>query len=152
MAMKHPYPQIGISMLVSAFPGTGKSHYCNQSGLDNYPGWATDSDSSMFDKARFPDNYIEHIKRHIGKCCRIFISSHKEVREALVANGLPFTLVYPHVSLKQEYLERYKQRGSSQAFIDLIYNNWEAWLTELKEQKGCFHLELQKGEFLSNMM
>lgn len=150
--MKHPYPEIGISMLVSAFPGTGKTTYYMSGGLDNWPNFAIDSDSSKFDKAHFPENYIEHIKRHIGKCCRIFISSHKEVREALVVNNLPFTLVYPHISLKQEYLENYRQRGSSEAFIELIDKNWELWLTELKNQEGCFHLELQRGEFLSNMM
>jgi hypothetical protein len=54
-------------------------------------GFATDSDSSKFDKANFPDNYIEHIKQKISEgYARIFISSHKEVREALVKNGLEF--------------------------------------------------------------
>jgi hypothetical protein len=140
------------TILVSAFPGTGKSHYCNVD-VDHMPGnWAIDSDSSKFDKRNFPANYIEHIKSNIGKVKIIFISSHKDVRDALVTNALPFTLVYPNAELKDEYLERYKQRGSSQAFIDLISKNWDAWLEELRNQKGCKHIELQSCQFISNLL
>ena len=32
------------------------------------------------------------------------VSSHKEVREALVENGIFFTLVYPEPSIKEEYI------------------------------------------------
>jgi len=83
-------------MLVAGFPGTGKSSYCYRDADYMPQGFATDSDSSKFDKADFPQNYIEHIKEKISEgYARIFISSHKEVREALVENGLEFTLIYP---------------------------------------------------------
>jgi len=137
-------------MLVAAFPGTGKTYY----GSYYMPqGFATDSDSSKFDKANFPANYIEHIKKCIKEgYARIFISSHKDVRDALVANELEFTLVYPKESLKDEYLERYKQRGSPQGFIDLIDKNWSNWLSECRSQKGCNHIELEIGQFIMNVM
>jgi hypothetical protein len=138
------------TQLISAFPGTGKSYYYNS---DYMPaGFCIDSDSSTFDKAKFPDNYIEHIKNNIGIVAKIFISSHKEVREALVNNELEFVLVYPKEELKQEYLQRYKNRGSSEAFISLIDKNWDAWIKELKEQKNCKHIELDSGQFISNVL
>ena len=115
-------------LLIAAFPGTGKSHYCSNGNYSQYipEGFCCDSDSSQFDKSQFPENYIEHIKKRIEQnYARIFISSHKEVRDALVANNLSFTLVYPDKSLKQEYLERYKKRGSHPKFVELIENNWD---------------------------
>ena len=140
-------------LLVAAFPGTGKTYYCYRDADYMPQGFATDSDSSKFDKANFPANYIEHIKEKIKQgYARIFISSHKEVRDALVANGLKFTLVYPKENLKEEYLQRYKERGSSQAFIDLIDKNWSNWLFELHRQAGCTHIELESGQFISNVM
>jgi len=139
-------------MIISAFPGTGKTSYCNLYS-DYIPDiFASDSDSSKFDKANFPQNYIEHIKEKISEgYARIFISSHKEVRDALVENGLEFILVYPKKELKEEYLKRYKERGSTDNFINLISNNWDLWLDELKNQKGCKHIELESGQFICNV-
>lgn len=139
--------------VISAFPGTGKSYYVSMGeGSDYMPsGFASDSDSSKFDKSDFPRNYIEHIKDKINEgYARIFVSSHKDVREALIENGINYTLVYPSLDQKEDYIERYKQRGSSESFINLISDNWENWINECKNQKGCEHLELQKGEYLYN--
>jgi hypothetical protein len=141
------------TMLVAAFPGTGKSHYCNVD-VDYMPqGFAIDSDSSKFDKSQFPENYIQHIKQKIAEgYARVFISSHKEVRDALVLNNLPFVLIYPAKDLKQEYIDRYKQRGSNEKFVELVSNNWDKWIDELKSQKGCHHIELKSGQFVANVV
>lgn len=131
--------------LISAFPGTGKSFYFKSSILIGL-----DSDSSTFDKADFPNNYINHIKENIDKVDYILISSHKPVRDALVENNLPFILVYPNRSLKDEYIERYKERGSSEQFIKLITENWDSWMDGLEEQDECKHVVLWSGEYLSD--
>ena len=104
-----------VTVLCAAFPGTDKSHYFRNSELD-----VLDSDSSTFDKSEFPANYIEHIKNNMGKVDVILISSHEEVRDALVESELPFTLVYPDKDLKGDYIARYKERGSPEKFIELI--------------------------------
>lgn len=133
------------AILYSAFPGTGKTHlFQNQSDLK-----VLDSDSSKFDKSEFPGNYIKHIQNHLGKADVICISSHKEVRDALVAQNMIFSLVYPHVRLKDEYLQRFRGRGDVDGFIKLIASNWNNWLLELRNQKHCKHIVLKSGEFLS---
>jgi two-component SAPR family response regulator len=138
------------TQLISAFPGTGKSYYYHSDYMPD--GFCLDSDSSTFDKSNFPANYIEHIKNNIGVVRKIFISSHKEVRDALVKNNLDFILVYPKAELKQEYLQRYINRGSSESFISLIDKNWDNWIKELKEQENCKHIELESGQFISNVL
>ena len=140
-------------LIISGFPGTGKSYYIARGeGSDYMPqGFASDSDSSKFDKSNFPQNYIEHIKSLIAKgTMRIFVSSHKEVRDALVKEGIEFILVYPKKELKEEYLQRYQERGSSEQFIKLISDNWDNWIDELESQKGCSHLQLESNEFMYN--
>lgn len=139
-------------MVISAFPGTGKSHYVNSESGYMPNDFATDSDSSKFDKSDFPKNYIQHIKNNINDgYARIFVSSHKDVREALIKNEIEFTLVYPSLDQKDDYIKRYKERGSSESFIKLISDNWENWINECKNQKGCKHIELKQGQFLSNV-
>ena len=132
--------------IISAFPGTGKSHFSVNSSLK-----VLDSDSSTFDKSQFPENYINHIKSNEGKADIICISSHEEVRRALVENNLQFALVYPNPSLKEEYLDRYKQRGSSEDFIRLLETNWDLWLKGCSTQDGCCHIVLESGEFLNDI-
>ncbi len=146
-------PTIGNTMLVAAFPGTGKSYYCNVDADYIPQSFATDSDSSQFDKNHFPENYIEHIKQKISEgYARVFISSHKDVREALVLNNLPFVLIYPAKELKEEYIERYKQRGNNEKFIQLLSDNWDNWIDECKSQTGCYHIELKSNQFVANVV
>lgn len=132
------------ALLISAFPGTGKSYlFKNSKNLK-----VLDSDSSKFDKKDFPENYIKHIKNNMNEADIICISSHKEVREALVDNNLDFVLIYPEKNLKEEYIKRYKDRGSDENFIKLLDTNWDNWLKELDDQEGCDKIRLSKGEFL----
>lgn len=136
------------TQLISAFPGTGKSHFFR----NNKDKVVLDSDSSTFDKSNFPNNYIQHIKDNMGKADIILISSHKEVREALVQNNLRFLLVYPEVDLKDDYVERYKERGSPEAFINLLEKMWDTWINEMDNQTGCDKIKLKKGEYLSDLL
>lgn len=136
------------TMIISAFPGCGKSHYFR----NNENKTVLDSDSSTFDKSDFPRNYIEHIKSNIGKADVIMVSSHKEVREALVENDIFFTLVYPEPSIKEEYIQRYIDRGSPESFVNLLTNNWNNWISELEEQKSCDKITLKEGQYLSDVI
>lgn len=140
------------TIIISAFPGVGKSYLFRNSKLS-----VLDSDSSNYSwvskgvrNSDFPNNYINHIKDNIGVADVILISSHKIVRDALVENGIDFTLVYPSKECKDEYLERYKSRGSDNGFISMIDSNWDEFINELDNQENCNKVILMKGEYLSN--
>jgi len=133
--------------LISAFPGCGKSHFFRETKQD-----VLDSDSSTFDKSDFPANYIKHIKKNMGEVDIILISSHEEVRDALVDNDLDFTLIYPDKTLKDEYIGRYEERGNEESFVKLLKSKWDEWLTDVEEQKGCKHIKLKSNEFLSDVI
>ena len=134
------------TLVVSAFPGCGKSHLFRNKGDKKI----LDSDSSTFDKSHFPENYISHIKSNIGDADIILVSSHKVVRDALVDQGIDFTLVYPSKDIKEEYISRYIERGNENSFIKLLEQNWDNWLEELASQTGCKHVVLQEGEYISD--
>lgn len=141
---------------ISAFPGTGKSFAAKSPKLLAVR--FIDLDSTPFSKLKngeqnpeFPSNYIKDIKS-----CRagLFISSHKIVRDALIKEFYPFFLLYPDISLKDEYLSRYKNRGSDQKFIDLLDKSWESWITEIEEEKSeCItKVRMRAGEFVLDLM
>ena len=136
------------TLVVSAFPGCGKSHLFRNKGDKKI----LDSDSSTFDKSQFPENYINHIKSNIGDVDMILVSSRKEVRDALQNQGINFTLVYPRKDIKDEYIQRYIDRGNDGKFVELLKSNWDNWMNELENQSACNKVELNKGEYLSDII
>ena len=134
--------------IISGFPGIGKSSLYNQS-----PERIADSDSSQFDKSEFPDNYIVHIRSLLEEGVKdyILVSSHFEVRDELEERGFPFFLVYPERGLKEEYLQRYRDRKSPQAFVDMMDANWDKFITGCEDQEGCEHIVLKSGQYLADV-
>lgn len=154
--------------VISAFPGCGKTTFFNMMNekYDDDNTICIDSDSSKFswvinddgDKVRndeFPINYINHIKENIGKYKYIFISTHDVVRDALIENEITFHIVYPELSMKEEYLERYEKRGNDENFIKLLNENWEKWIEAIIEidSEFCKKIKLNINKpYLSDVL
>lgn len=121
-----------MTKIIAGFPGVGKSYAYKK--LTEEGNVVYDSDSSTFNKKYFPRNYIEHIKAVVdeGLADYIFVSTHKEVRIALIEEDIPFNIVFPYSGDKEVYLNRYKERGSPEAFIKLLDTNFEAWVKEIE--------------------
>lgn len=143
--------------IISAFPGCGKTQcYKNNKSLT-----ILDSDSSMFSRiesgngiirnSQFPNNYIAHIQENIGKVDIIFISSHEVVRDAMKNEGIEYTLIYPDIELKDEYINRYINRGNDSAFIDIISNNWETWIHDIESEDYPKLIKLSKGMYINDI-
>jgi len=149
-----------LTKVICGFPGIGKSYFKNNTNKH-----VLDSDSSLFSwsapnvrNPNFPKNYIEHIKNNVGKVEIILVSSHKIVRDALLANHISFTIVYPEKSLKQEYLKRFVNRKSPKEFVELLSNNWNNWINEIENipeytnDTKCSKVILSKGEYLDDYL
>ena len=136
-----------LPQVIAGFPGVGKSTLFSE-----FPEIMSDSDSSKFDKENFPANYIAHIKQLISEGKTVLVSTHKSVRDALIDEEIQFALVYPDVSLKDEYIQRYINRGSPDAFVNLMQTNFEGFQFECKMTPACSHIVLQKDQGLSDLM
>lgn len=123
--------------IISAFPGCGKTHFFNQNKnvcLDSDSSlfsWTYNEDGTKIRNPLFPQNYIDHIKENIGKYEYIFISSHEEVRNALLDECIFFYLVYPSYEMKDSFVDRYIKRGSPKEFVSLVASNWHDWLNAI---------------------
>lgn len=135
-------------LVISGFPGVGKSTLVGKNKD------IMDSDSSKFDKKEFPNNYISHIKSALQNNKIILVSSHDVVRNALIKEKIPFILVYPDKSQKDDYIQRYKDRGSPEAFINLLGKNFDNWIDECDSIDSTFvvKIPLKEGHFLENVV
>lgn len=140
--------------IVSAFPATGKSYfYANCKDLI-----VLDSDSSKFSwlsegvrNPNFLRDYIKHIRDNVTYVDMIFVSSHDDVRDIMFQVNTRFTLVYPERELKNEYLKRYKERGSPKEFIEMMNRMWDSFIDSMEREDGCSHkVILKSGEYISD--
>lgn len=142
-----------MTKVISGFPAVGKSYLYSISDS------VLDSDSSLFSWIEegvrhpgFPTNYIQHIKNNLGKVDYILVSSHDIVRDALKENKINYTLVYPSIDLKEEYIQRYRDRGNDQKFISFIELNWDKFISDIEKETYPKLIKLQKRQYLKDIM
>ena len=151
------------TLVVSAYPASGKTYLCkNYKGVNLYGDDLVilDSDSSKFswiykdgiktDKRNpsFIEDYMNHIKENIGKADIIFVSSHKEVRQALRDNNVKYFMVYPMLDMKDEIIKRMKERGNDKKFIEFQKEHFEEFIEEIINEydgRNGFPFALTKG-------
>jgi hypothetical protein len=99
------------------------------------------------------------VRQHIQdpKVDKILVSSHKDVRDVLLKKGIPFVLVYPNREIKDEYIQRYKDRGNNDAFVDLLEKNWDNWMDEMDGMESpngekLYKVKLGKGQYLTDVI
>jgi hypothetical protein len=137
-----------VAEIYSCFPGTGKTYYYN-TVKDKV---VRDSDSSKFSKDHFPKNYVYYIENIMSVSDIILISTHQEVRNQLIEDEIEFTIILPNIGLKEEYIDRYRERGSDEKFIDLISINWDNWIMELMVQEDCNNIILSEGQYVADVI
>lgn len=145
------------ALVISAFPGAGKSWVADNPGNLT----VADSDSSDFSwenqaerirHPEWPQNYMRHILEQQANSDIVFVSTHKEVRDAMIGAMIPFILVYPGLDMKQEYIQRYIDRGNAPAFVALLEQNYEAWIAELEAQQCYMRVVLKPGEHIADIL
>lgn len=145
------------SVLIFGFPGVGKSYAKEHE--EEYGLSLQDSDSSHFHwlyrdnefkdpvldedgkkviHPEWPANYVRYIeltgREQSIKPDFIFVSTHEEVMKALLPlRFMSYTLV-PTIDQKERYLKLYKERGSSDEFIELMDKNWEKFIKGTEER------------------
>jgi hypothetical protein len=134
------------TFVISAFPACGKS-YCFENYQSEFSmldsdssdfSWIKDSDGNNTKERNpeFPDNYIKHIKENIGKVDIIFVSSNKEVRQALVKNGIKYVSVCPDKAFKIEWIKRCIKRGNDEDFVEHLLDNWDEFVDGMINDGG----------------
>lgn len=145
-----------LAMVISGFPGIGKSTFarsqpklaiidCNSEQF----GW---SDlNKRIRNPEWPKNFADFVISKLHQADMICISSHPEVRDALIQQGVHIFLVYPDVAQKEEYLSRYRNRGNSEEYVKRMGEKFKEWIDGMKQQRGGTHIVLGNGEYFSEI-
>lgn len=154
-----------MNKIISAFPGIGKTTLVqtNKNYIDlessDYKWIDIDKELSIEERKGtaktinpdFPENYIKKIIELTDMGFNVLISSHKEVREALQARGIKYTIVLPSLDMKEEIINRYLSRGNQESFVNLLKTNYEKFVEDLSMDSNE-KVVLKLGQYLSDLV
>lgn len=154
-----------MNKIISAFPGIGKTTLVqtnkNYVDLESSDYKWIDIDKTLSIEERkgtaktinpdFPENYIKKIMELTDIGFNVLISSHKEVREALQAQGIKYTIVLPSLDMKEEMINRYLNRGNQESFVNLLKTNYEKFVEDLSMDSNE-KVVLKSGQYLSDLV
>ena len=154
-----------MNKIISAFPGIGKTTLVqinkNYIDLESSDYKWLDIDKSLSIEERkgtaktinpdFPENYIKKIIELTDMRFNVLISSHKEVREALQARGIKYTIVLPSLDMKEEMINRYLSRCNQESFVNLLKTNYEKFVEDLSMDPNE-KVVLKSGQYLSDLV
>lgn len=154
-----------MNKIISAFPGIGKTTLVqtNKNYIDlessDYKWIDIDKELSIEERKGtakttnpdFPENYIKKIIELTDMGFNVLISSHKEVREALQARGIKYTIVLPSLDMKEEMINRYLSRGNQESFVNLLKTNYEKFVEDLSMDSNE-KVVLKLGQYLSDLV
>lgn len=151
-------------IVVCGYSGIGKSYAFNKLKKDHeildsdssYFSWNYDGDGNKLDvrNENFPRNYVDYIKSQIQHRDIILVSTHKQVRDMLLAEGIDHIVVIPEnteASLSV-WREGLVNRGSTEDFIRVQLDHFEEWTDEIKQstpEGKLIELDLSNETFLS---
>lgn len=149
--------------IYSVFPACGKSYIFDHqkelglSVLDSDSSeyrWIFDSDGNKNINPSFVKDYVDHINDAIAteKYDYIFVSSHDVVRDALIKSGIDFTVVYPHASLKAEWVGRCYLRPYNGFKLETLASHWDEWINSCSKHPKDKQIILQSGQYLYDIL
>lgn len=114
--------------IISGFAGIGKS-------TSALMGDVVDLESTPFREGTGTNWYELYVKvaNHMkDNGYTVCISAHTEVRKEMQNKNIPYTFVTPSIELKEEYLQRYKDRKNNGAFINSMNKQFGKFVMPLR--------------------
>ena len=155
-------------MIISAYAGCGKSTFAkrtwNSIDMVTVPYKYVVPENTITDegderlKANYeyeihpdwPRNYISAVIAAYHRYQYVIIPTIKPVLDELQRFRIPYMLFYPDRTLREEYSNRYRNRGNTEAFERIFIDGWDHFLGSLEADSYGIHYAMKTGEYLSD--
>ena len=155
-------------MIVAAHAGTGKTHLASMYPdkvidficmrykyfLESEPvdGEASKANPDNEMRSEWPENYVQELIKLRNSDKIILIPPDVCVLALLDAESIPYLLIYPQRSAKEEYRRRYVERGNTAYFIQVFIDGWDLLLERMEKHPHGQHIVLESHQFLSDVI
>jgi len=156
-------------MIIAAYAGCGKSTFAKmnpKSAVDfhcmPYKYYLEEDNDIEGEKCKanpdneirpeWPYNYVDAIEELMNVYKYILIPSDSRVLTLLEDEQIPYTLIYPHRDSKEEYRQRYVNRGNTEHFLSIFYERWDRFIDRLESDCYGKHIVLQSNQFIADVI
>lgn len=138
-------------MIIAAFPGAGKTTIEQQ-----YPDTFKDTPTEdLVELYGWTPLYFEEFADRVAEVVQsgkiAFMLPVTDVMDRLIGLGYQVKCYVPNQSDKEEYMDRYKERGSDESFLKRIDSSWDWWLHQI-HTGGYDVTVLKPGQYLSDVI
>ena len=154
------------SIIVSAFPMSGKTFNSQTCFLNSkVEGYNFKKDfidihlgefmwldkKNKIKNPDFPENYVDEVKKNIGKTFCILISSNQEVCNEMKKRNINYTIFYPKKDLKEKIIENIKKdENRSEEFLEAFNENFEKEIERIENDNFPNKIEMSSPkQFIS---
>ncbi len=153
-------------LIIAGFAGIGKTTLANKyknvidlessiyrwdnTGLEDIPVEARKG-MKRKENAKWPNNYIEEIKKQSLYYDIILVWIHPDVLKIYDENNIDYVLCYPNKDSLKIYEQRYKERGNNEEYIERVINTYDMRLNQFKE-KNVSQIILKGNETLEDYL
>ncbi len=156
-------------MIIACYAGVGKSTFAkmfdNSVDLVSMPySWILpkENEKAEYEEIKaapylirhphFYTNYLLAILEANKKYEYVLIPTIEQILRRLENEfHMPFIVVYPSIELKEQYKQRYIDRGNTQNFLEVFIEQWDDRIHALMEYDTNKSIVLSDGEYLTNV-
>lgn len=150
-------------IIITGYVCIGKSYFCSNLNTrkDHKFGTIVDLDSSNYSRDRFPQNYLDDIRKTADSLADrggiILVSTFPHVGTTLKQEGYYVAQVLPHndPEIKSEWLRRLEHRekdGKASRLYQLVNQFWDEWSDEMETRDVSKSIRVSSNQFLSNII
>ena len=134
--------------IYSMYAGVGKNYAIEKLKEDGYSVYSIEKDLSFKDiypnrSIDYPNDIIEKSKIYDVLFIPYFLGMDEE---CMKNKGIDYTIIYPNINLKREYIQRFKDMNFTPEQVKYLSDNYFNMNKDIKKS-DCKKIELKKGEY-----
>lgn len=110
---------------------------CASTGVGKRAFVAAYPEDTIYIDAKHTHNWIPLVQKHVEDGKLVLLDSDAEVRIALQHSKMDYILMYPRMEDLNEYIQRWKDDGLSEARINYLCINWDREVRDCYEDQYC---------------
>lgn len=155
-------------MVIAAYAGCGKTYFAEHIydaiDLVSIPykyqlpdGMISDTEAEQAKacldyelRAEWPGNYAKAVRNYYHRYKYVIIPPVQRVLSELQRVDIPYILCFPEDDAREEYLQRYLNRGNTEEFINIFIGCWERFMQYNISDNYGDKIIMPKGTYLTD--
>lgn len=131
-------------IIISCYAGVGKNYAIEYLRNEGYRVNSIEKYSDFYKKYPTPEKYVEEINRLAEASDVLFIPYFLNMETRYLRGKVKYYTIYPNMSLKTEYIKRFRSLNFTEEQISYLSDNWIEMIKDCKKSGNPIELSRDK--------